>query len=118
VKAAEQGLLGVVKDAVQMSGMTVSAEQLGRMVEEEQESRSAAERFIESGGTTSNDPLAIDASKDQSRRVTKNRKAVAGCVKKYGMARVQGDLDQYAQELNMDRRTLEHWLDDIKQRGL
>ena len=49
-KAAEQGLLGVVVDAVAMSGMTVSAQQLKRMVDDESESRAAAEQFIISGG--------------------------------------------------------------------
>jgi len=118
--AGEVNLYNVLSETVEMGGgSTVSGQQLKRMVEDEQDVRDAADRFLASGGQTSTDPVLVAAPVSlPGRRVTKNRKAVVAALKQYGVSRVVNDLDTYASELNMDRRTLEHWIDDIKQNGM
>jgi hypothetical protein len=109
-KAAEQGLLGVVVEAVQMSGMTVSAQQLKRMVDDESETRQAAEDFLSSGGEQKqiNPPVKIDKG-----RKSANRAAVERLYKEVGGKRIASDMPTYAERLGIDVRTLERHLSAI-----
>lgn len=105
--AAEQGLLGVVVDAVAMSGMTVTAGQLKRMVDDEQESRAAAEQFIANGGEQKQLAPPVQLNKG---RKSANRAAVEKLYKEVGGQRIAKDMAGYAERLNMDVRTLERHL--------
>ena len=109
-KAAEQGLLGVVVEAVGMSGMTVSANQLQRMVSDETEARQAAESFLASGGAQP--ALAAPIQLDKTRK-NANRQAVEKLYREVGSKRISADMDSYAQKLSMDVRTLERHLTAI-----
>lgn len=110
-RAAEQGLLGVVTDAVNMAGANVTSEQLMRSVEEEREVTQAAEAYLASGGKE--EPKQLPPPKDIGRRVTANRRKVEVAMKKFGSKRMRADLDKHSAELGMDRRTLERWMNDI-----
>jgi hypothetical protein len=116
--AAEQGLYGILADAVQQSGATVTAIQLQTQVEEEVAVRAAADQFLATGGQTSPQPVTASVRALPGRRVNKHRRAAAAAVKQFGMSRIVADLDKHASDLGMDRRTLEHWLEDIKQYGV
>lgn len=112
-EASEQSLYGVLEDAVGMAGLTVSAEQLQRNVTEEKESRAAAEAFIASGGNT--EPLQIPLQNRGARanpngRMTAQRRKCEAIVQKYGRSTILRDLDRYAQEAGVHRKTLERWL--------
>jgi hypothetical protein len=112
-KGAEQGLIGVVVEAIQMSGMTVSTSQLKRMIEDESESRQAAEVFLANGGQSQlSGPKTIALDK---KRKSGKRKLVDAAVQKFGITRISNDLDKYAEDLDMDSRTLEKHLNTIRQ---
>jgi hypothetical protein len=109
-KAAEQGLLGVVVEAVQMSGMTVSATQLKRMVDDEAETRQAAEQFLASGGEQAAIEPPIDLQKS---RKNANRANVERLYKEIGSKRIMQDMQGCAERLQIDVRTLERHLKSI-----
>jgi hypothetical protein len=113
-KGAEQNLLGVVLDAVNTAGMSVSVRQLTGMIEEETEARQAAEAYIESGGDAK---LLASPSKKaipiEKKRSSKHRKAVEDLCHKYGVKRVADDMPTYASEIGMDVRTLQRHLGQI-----
>lgn len=109
-KAAEQGLLGVVVDAVAMSGMTTSASQLKRMVDDDAESRQAAEYFLANGGEQPALAAPIELNKQ---RKNVNRQAVEKLFREVGAKRIADDLTGYADRLKMDARTLEKHLKAI-----
>ena len=111
-QGAEQGLLGVVTDAVRMAGMNVTAQQLQRMVNEVALSQKAADQFIASGGTEvpQLEAAPVELSK---KRQSRHRKAVEAAYKRDGEKRMLADLPRYATELGMDQRTLERHLKAI-----
>lgn len=119
-QAAEQGLYGVLEDAVRMAGANVTAAQLQMSVQEEAAVRDAAEQFLASGGQSPAPALPSGPAKKSApgRRVNANRKKVVELVKKHGLQRLVNDPDQYANDVSMDKRTLEHWLEDIRQYGM
>lgn len=111
-QGAEQGLLGVVTEAVRMAGMNVSAQQLQRMVAEVATAQKAADQYIASGGADVPQIEAPPVSLNKKRQ-SKNRSKVERLYRKEGESRILADLPRYAGELGMDQRTLERHLKDI-----
>lgn len=113
--AAKNGLYGVLSEALQMAGVTVSQTQLQTQVTDETEAQAAAQNFIDSNGQPDNTtPLQIRQTNEPTPikgRNTKQRVAVQNAVKKYGANRMKQDINKFASELNMNARTLERWLD-------
>ena len=112
-QGAEQGLLGVVTEAVRMAGMNVSAQQLQRMVQEVALQSKAADQFIASGGAEVpqiESPTMVNLNK---KRVSKHRKEVERIYRSQGESRILADLPRYAGELGIDQRTLERHLKAI-----
>jgi hypothetical protein len=110
---AEQGLLGVVTEAVRMAGMNVSAQQLQKMVGEVAVAQKAADAFIASGGADVpqiESPTMVNLNK---KRQSKNRKEVERVYRKEGESRILADLPRFSTELGIDQRTLERHLKAI-----
>jgi len=116
-QGAEQGLLGVVTEAVRMAGMNVSAQQLQRMVNDVALQSKAADQFIASGGTDVPQIAAPDTVSLNKKRQSKHGKEVERLYKREGEARILADLPRYASELGMDARTVERHLKSIISNG-
>jgi ABC-type Fe3+-siderophore transport system permease subunit len=109
-QAAETGLHGVLSDALEMSGVTVSAEQLRGQVNDEKESRAAAEQFLASGGNPEPVMLQVRSPRASTGRMTDERKRVIALKRKYGTTRIMDDPETYAQEAQVNVKTLKRWL--------
>jgi hypothetical protein len=109
--AAQQGLHGVLSDALEIAGVSVSAEQLQRNVEDEKESRAAAEQFLASGGAA---PLPLQAPRPQlvesNGRMTKQRRKVEALKRRYGSNTILAEPERFAQEAGIDVKTLNRWM--------
>lgn len=124
--AAEEGLYEVASEAIGGAGSTISGTQLKSMVKDQVEVRDAAEEFIAAAGeppAIAPPPVgqaatrALPPPKTNGRRVSKHRRAVASAMKKYGAARMLADPAKYAEDLQMDVRTMTRWIDDIQRAG-
>jgi hypothetical protein len=112
-QASEKSLYGVLGEAIEMAGLTVSAESLQREVEDQKEVRAAADAMVANSGDT--EPLLLPQQGGNIRslkegRDTPQRKAVRDAIKQHGRGPMMQDTAKFAEKLGMDERTLTRWL--------
>ena len=109
-EAAKQHLIGAAQEAIQMVGVTTTAEQLQMSVQDELTAIAAADAELSGKADTTNVlPMQQRISLQAGGRNTLQRKKVTNAIKKYGASRLLADPDKYAQELGVSTKTIRRW---------
>jgi hypothetical protein len=112
--AARNHMIGAAQDAIGMTGISVTREQLLREVQDEQDGMIAADAALASPTTiTEALPVQQRTGLIGGGRHTEQRKKVERMVRSYGEPRIRGDLKKFADEGQMSEKTLKRWLDTI-----